>query len=65
MLTVYTAAGAIPLEIDDYYIKELASGLDELVFSISIWNPHYQAIQEETNIKAPGIICPITDESFA
>lgn len=51
MLTVYTAAGAIPLEIDDYYIKELASGLDELVFSISIWNPHYQLIQEETNIK--------------
>ena len=51
MLTVYTAAGAVPLQIDDYYIKELASGLDELIFSMSIWTPEYQQIQEETSIR--------------
>ena len=51
MLTIYTSTGAVPLSCDDYYIKELASGLDELCFSISIWDPEYQAIQEEASIK--------------
>jgi NADH-quinone oxidoreductase subunit E len=51
MLTLYTASGAMPLAVDDYYIKELASGLDELCFSISIWDPLYVAIQEESSIK--------------
>ena len=51
MLTLYTAAGAIPLKCDDYYIKELASGLDELVFSISIWDEAYPLIQEEASIR--------------
>lgn len=51
MLTLYTGAGAVPLHIDDYYVKELASGLDELCFTISIWDTAYQQIQEETSIR--------------
>ena len=31
MLTLITSAGAVPLKVDDYYIRELASGLDELL----------------------------------
>lgn len=50
MLTLITQGGGVPLRVDDYYIKELASGLDELCFSISIWDEQYQAIQEESNI---------------
>lgn len=51
MLTLYTGAGAVPLQIDDYYVKELASGLDELCFSISIWDDAYPLIQEESSIR--------------
>ena len=51
MLTLYTASGAIPLKCDDYYIKELASGLDELIFSISIWDEAYALIQEEASVR--------------
>lgn len=50
MLTLITPGGGGPLRVDDYYIKELASGLDELCFSISIWDEQYQAIQEESSI---------------
>ena len=50
MLTLITPSGGVPLRVDDYYIKELASGLDELCFSISIWDEQYQAIQEESSI---------------
>ena len=50
MLTLITPGGGVPLRVDDYYIKELASGLDELCFSISIWDEQYQAIQEESGI---------------
>ena len=51
MLTLYTGAGAVPLQIDDYYVKELASGLDELCFSVSIWDDAYPLIQEESSIR--------------
>ena len=51
MLTLYTSSGAIPLKCDDYYIKELASGLDELCFSISIWDEAYATIQEEASVR--------------
>lgn len=51
MLTLITSAGAVPLKVDDYYIRELASGLDELCFSISVWDEEYQQIQEESSIK--------------
>jgi phage minor structural protein len=51
MLTLYTSAGAVPLEVDDYHIRTLASGLDELEFNISIWDDKYPLIQEEANIR--------------
>lgn len=51
MLTLYTSAGAVPLEVDDYYIRMLASGLDELEFNISIWDDKYPLIQEESSIR--------------
>ena len=47
MLTLYTGGEAVPLHIDDYYIKELASGLDELCFSLSIWDDEYQMIHDK------------------
>ena len=51
MLTLLTNSGAVPLHIDDYYIKHLASGLDELIFSVNIWDAEYQLIQEESSIQ--------------
>lgn len=51
MLTLYTASGGVPLHEDDYYIRELASGLDELIFSMSIWDAEYPLIQEEASIQ--------------
>lgn len=51
MLTLYTPDGAIPLRVSDYYIKELASGLNELCFTISIWDDAFQLIQEESSIR--------------
>lgn len=51
MLTLITESGAIPLKVDDYYIREITSGLDELVFSISVWDDDYPLIQEESSIK--------------
>ena len=51
MLTLSTASGGVPLHEDDYYIRELASGLDELIFSVSIWDAEYPLIQEETSIR--------------
>lgn len=50
MLTLYTGGEAVPLHIDDYCVKELASGLDELVFTLSIWDDEYLMIQEESSI---------------
>ena len=50
MLTLYTGSGAVPLNVDGYYIRQLASGLDELCFEVSIWDEAFQAIQEESSI---------------
>lgn len=50
MLTLYTGGEAVPLHVDDYYVKELASGLDELVFTLSIWDDEYLMIEEESSI---------------
>lgn len=38
------------INCESYYIKELASGIDELIFTISINDPAYTYIQEETRI---------------
>lgn len=51
MLTLITNNGAIPLKTDDYYVRELSSGLDELIFNISVWDDDYPLIQEESSIK--------------
>lgn len=51
MLTLYTNGEAVPLHIDDYCVRELASGLDELVFTLSIWDEEYLLIQEEASIQ--------------
>jgi phage minor structural protein len=51
MLTLYTADGGVPLHEDDYYIRELASGLDELIFTMSIWDAEYPLVQEEASIR--------------
>ena len=51
MLTLLTPGGSVPLKVDDYYIRQLASGLDELNFSISVWDEDYPLIQEESSIK--------------
>ena len=51
MLTLYTADGGVPLHEDDYCIRELASGLDELIFTMSIWDAEYPLIQEESSIR--------------
>lgn len=59
MLTLYANGGAIPLSCDDYYIRELSTGLDELIFSISIWDNEYQPIQEEASIREQSDDTPI------
>lgn len=51
MLTLITSGGAVPLKVDDYYVRELATGIDELIFSISVWDEDYPLIQEESSIK--------------
>ena len=40
------------LRCDDYYIRELANGLDELIFQISVWDPVYPHLVEEAQIQA-------------
>lgn len=40
----------VPLTMDDYYRKELATGIDELWFSVLITDPVYLMIQELSNI---------------
>jgi phage minor structural protein len=38
------------IRTNNWYIKELSSGLDELVFTISIYDPMYPALQEEATL---------------
>ena len=59
MLTIYTPAGAVPLHIDDYYVKQMWSGYDELIFSIDIYDPEYLLIQEEGLIREESDDGPI------
>ena len=35
---------------DDYYVRQLSSGLDEVIFNISIYDPLYPYITEETPV---------------
>lgn len=47
MLYVYDGANWQTIANDDYYVRELASGLDEVVFNVSIRDPIYAYILEE------------------
>ena len=50
MLTLYNNGEQIVLQQTEYYVRELVSGLDEVIFDISIWDPNYPLINEEANI---------------
>jgi hypothetical protein len=52
MLTLYHNSQMIVLDTTEYYIRELASGMDELIFDLSIWDPAYAMMAEEENISA-------------
>ena len=51
MLTLYHNGDEYPIQSTEYYIRELASGLDEVIFDISIYDPIYAIIAEEENIR--------------
>lgn len=51
MLTVFNNGVGYPIANDDYYIRELASGYDEIVFNVHIRDPIYQYINEEAIIR--------------
>lgn len=51
MLHLITDRGDQILRCDDYYIRELASGLDELIFNISVWDPVYPELVEEAQVR--------------
>ena len=50
MLVLYHGGEEHPIDNTEYYIRELASGLDEIIFNISVWDPIYQLLAEEDNI---------------
>ena len=51
MLRLLTSSGPKIIRCDDYYIRELASGLDECIFSIDVWDPLYPELVEEAQIQ--------------
>lgn len=51
MLTLYANNTAYPIKNDDYYIRQVDTGRDELIFSISIWDELYPLIVEEASIQ--------------
>lgn len=54
MLTLFHNNEQHPLENSEYYIRQLANGLDEVIFSIDIYDPLYAFIAEEENIVDRG-----------
>lgn len=50
MLTLYHDGKQYPIDNTEYYIRELSSGLDEIIFSISIHDPIYAILQEEEQV---------------
>lgn len=51
MLTLTHNGELIPIQNTEYYIRELANGLDEVIFNLSIWDPIYRIIAEEDQIR--------------
>lgn len=54
MLTLFHNGQQYPIQDTEYYIRELASGLDEIIFNISIYDPIYAILSEEENITDRG-----------
>ena len=50
MLKLLSDSNAV-LNVDDFYIKEQASGLDELIFNMSIYDENYPHVLEEAVIE--------------
>lgn len=50
MLTLYHNGQQIPIDNTEYYLRELASGYDEIIFSLSIYDPVYAILAEEEQI---------------
>ncbi|NCC04658.1 MAG: hypothetical protein EOM37_11600 [Proteobacteria bacterium] len=42
--------GDVVIKNDEYYIKKMFTGIDELFFDISIWDEHYPLVTEEASI---------------
>jgi phage minor structural protein len=51
MLTVFDGATGYPILDDKYYVRLLASGLDEIIFNISIRDPVFKCVVEEARIR--------------
>lgn len=51
MLKLINGSQAVPIDTDDFYIREKSDGLDELIFNISIYAPVYQQIIEEAVVE--------------
>ena len=54
MLTLYHNGEEHPIQNTEYYIRELANGLDEVIFTLSVWDPIYQILAEEDDIVDRG-----------
>lgn len=54
MLTLFHNNQELVIDNTEYYVRELANGLDEVIFNISIWDPIYAQLQEEDNIVDRG-----------
>lgn len=50
MLTLYHGGDQYPLENTEYYVRELANGLDEVIFSLNIHDQIYEIINEEDQV---------------
>ena len=50
MLTLFHGGNEYPIQNTEYYIRELANGLDEVILDLSIYDPIYAIIAEEENI---------------
>lgn len=54
MLTLYHNGSSYPLQVDDYCVRQLANGLDEVIFEIPVYDPVYAMLQEEEQITDRG-----------
>ena len=50
MLTLYHNGEQYPLENTEYYVRELANGLDEVIFTLPIHDPIYAIMAEEETV---------------